>query len=69
VVFRTGEQPEVDPSDEFIFRPRGLNPAWEYQVRLDNQRLVYHASGAELASLGIRVHLEPNLSSELFLFS
>ncbi len=69
VVFRTGERPGVDLADEFIFRPRGLDPALQYHVRLDNPGLVYQASGAELAGQGIRVRLEPNLSSELILFN
>ena len=68
VVFRTGEQPGADSPDEFIFRPRGLDPAKAYQVRLDNQRLEYLASGAGLISQGIRIRLEANLSSELLLF-
>ena len=41
---------------------RGLDPAKEYQVTLDNQGLTFTASGRELAQTGISVRLEQPLS-------
>lgn len=62
-VFRTSDSGEP----AYILRPRGLDPAREYRVTLDNSGGTFHATGRELARDGISVRLEQPLSSELVL--
>jgi alpha-galactosidase len=78
-VFRTslaqsGPVSSAVSEDEYIFRPRGLDPALEYEVTLDNlskdfaHSTPYQASGNELMYHGIRIRLDQPLTSELILF-
>ena len=64
-VFHTSSVPG---EHQYVFRPRGLDPAHRYKVTLDNRSLSYVASGASLALDGIVVKLEVALTSELLLF-
>ena len=50
---------------EFVFKPRGVNPALTYQVTLDNSRRSFRLSGHELMQAGLIVSLESTLRSEL----
>ena len=52
-------------SNEFVFRPRGLNPAFFYQVTLDNSGRSVRLSGHDLIDRGLTVTLESTLRSEL----
>jgi alpha-galactosidase len=65
VIIRTSEQLDGDAPDEYILRPRGIDPGRNYHVLLDNKRLEFPASGSDLVGSGLRIRLEPNLSSEL----
>ena len=58
-----------DRANEYLFRPRGLDQAREYEVRLDNEQQVVRMTGKELARDGLLVRLDPALTSELLLFS
>jgi len=50
---------------EFVLKPRGLNPAFEYQVTLDNSGRSFRMSGCELMNAGLAIQLESTLRSEL----
>ncbi len=47
---------------------KGVSAARKYKVTLDNDRVSFVSSGAELCSCGINVNLSSALSSELILF-
>ncbi len=67
-IFRASGMQTGEPRDEYVFRPRGLDPAADYAVTLDNSGQTYRARGAELIQNGIRIRLEQALTSELILF-
>jgi alpha-galactosidase len=54
---------------EYVFRPRGLDPARDYEVTLDNAGQAFRVPGRELVNAGIVVRLSAALTSELILFS
>lgn len=54
--------------NEYIFRPRGIDPALYYDVTLDNRHSTIRVSGWELTNSGVRVNLDGALTSELLLF-
>jgi alpha-galactosidase len=54
--------------DEFLFRPRGLDPAATYAVTADNAGQTVRLSDQELSARGLPVRLETPLTSELLLF-
>ena len=68
-IFRTSAVPTGTPQDEYVFRPRGLDPALDYDVTLDNSGHTFRAPGHELMQHGLRVRLEQPLTSELILFN
>jgi alpha-galactosidase len=68
LVISTSAQGAGDQPDEYIFRPRGLSPACQYRVTLDNTGEELTRSGYELMHQGLPVRLEAPLSSELLLF-
>ncbi len=53
---------------EYLFRPRGLDLARQYQVTLDNEGQTFRAAGSELALRGLPVRLDAALTSQLLLF-
>jgi len=53
---------------EFVFRPRGLDPSRTYEVRLDNAGTAFRSTGSDLARNGLLVQLDRALTSELILF-
>jgi hypothetical protein len=52
-------------ADEYVFRPRGINPAARYRVQHDSRQLAYTTSGELLMREGIRIRLEQPQTSEL----
>ena len=63
-LFRTA----ANGPSEFVFKPRGINPALNYQVTLDNSRRQFVMSGFDLIRNGLSVSLESTLTSELIVF-
>ena len=63
-VFRTADS----GVPEYLVRPRGLDPAQDYQVTRDNSGLSWTVSGRTLMHEGIPVRLDQPLTSELLLF-
>ena len=59
-VFRTSSAAE-HPDDEYLFRPRGLQPGGQYKITLDNSGLSYRATGADLALAGVPVRARDSL--------
>ena len=55
------------PGNEFVFKPRGLDPARDYDVTFDNQETTVRFSGRQLTQKGVTVCLERPLSSEMLL--
>jgi len=68
-VFRTSGTVEGIAPDDYLLRPRGLDPAREYDVRLDNSGTTFRGTGAALSRDGIVIHLEQPQTSELVLFT
>ncbi len=64
-IFRTSCAKAGSEADEYVFRPRGIEPGARYQVQLDGRGLVFPASGEQLMREGVRVRLEKSLTSEL----
>ena len=56
-----------DAPDEAVVYPRGLSPALDYRVTLDNSGDRFEASGRELTQNGLRIRLTHALTSELAL--
>ena len=56
-----------DAPDEAVVYPRGLSPALDYRVTLDNSGDRFEASGRELTQNGLRIRLTHALTSELVL--
>ena len=63
-LFRLG----AHASQEWIFHPRGLDPARRYRVTLDNVGVDVELSGTDILLHGLPVRLETVNSSELLLF-
>jgi len=64
-VFRTTcAKAGIDP-DEYVFRPRGIDPAARYDVLLDSRKLGFVASGELLMREGVKIRLEQPQTSEL----
>lgn len=55
-------------ANEYVFRPRGLDLAHDYEVTLHNSGQRFRVTGRELSSVGIVVTLDASLTSELLLF-
>ncbi len=53
---------------EYRFCPRGIDPARDYEVTLDNRRAAFVVSGRELALHGLPIRLDAALTSELVLY-
>lgn len=53
---------------EYRFRPRGIDPAREYDVTLDNRGSTVRMAGRELELTGLTVRLDAALTSELILY-
>ena len=66
-IFRTSAATSI-PQDEYEFRPRGLNPALEYEITLDNSGHTFRSPGANLIRHPLRIRLEQPLTSQLILF-
>lgn len=54
-------------SDKFNIVPKGLNPAMNYKITLDNSGASFTVSGYELITRGIDIYIPSSLSSELIL--
>ena len=67
LILRTSSQAEGDLPDDYIFRPRGLTPAGQYKVMLDNAGEELIISGYALMHQGLVIRLEAPLSSELLI--
>jgi alpha-galactosidase len=66
-VFRTScEKAGIEP-DEYVFRPRGVDPGARYKVQLDSRKLGFEASGELLTREGVRIRLEQPQTSELLI--
>ena len=65
VVMRTSSEKVGDNPDEYLFRPRGIDPSASYNVQLDSQGVSFKASGETLMREGIKIRLEQPLTSEL----
>jgi alpha-galactosidase len=59
---------ERSSENHYLFRPRGLDQAREYDVTLDNEQQVVRMTGRQLAHEGLLVHLDSALTSQLLLF-
>ncbi|MCK5853281.1 alpha-galactosidase, partial [bacterium] len=57
-----------DDSDEYIFKPRGLDPGKSYEVTIDSMRTKVVVDGFSLYRDGIPVHLDGIGHSELLMF-
>jgi alpha-galactosidase len=64
-IFRTSCEKLGKDSNEYIFKPRGIDPSATFNVKLDSQGLSFTASGQTLMHDGIFIHLEQPLTSEL----
>jgi alpha-galactosidase len=53
---------------DFNIIPKGINPASNYQITLDNSGASFNISGYELMTRGLKITLPSTLSSELILF-
>lgn len=67
VVFRTSCAKSGSEPDEYLFCPRGIDPAASYRVQLDSRKLGFSAPGELLMREGVRIRLEQPLTSELVL--
>lgn len=65
VIMRTSAERVGNDPDEYLFRPRGIDPSVTYHVQLDSQGLSYNVSGNTLMEEGIKIRLEEPLTSEL----
>ena len=54
---------------EYQFRPRGINPAHNYEVTLDNRGHRFVVAGQELERHGLAIRLDSALTSELVMYS
>ncbi len=54
--------------DEFVFRPRGLDHARDFEVTLDNRHATFRMRGRELCNSGLVIRLDAAMTSELLLF-
>lgn len=54
--------------DGYVLRPRGLDAGLDYAVMQGNKGQTSSRSGQDLADVGIQIHLERALSSELVVF-
>ena len=54
--------------DEYVIKPKGLDPGQNYKVTLDNSGAVSQLGGSHLAQDGLTVRLGPDQSSEVILF-
>ncbi len=55
--------------ENFTVVPKGINPAYNYKVTLDNTGAQFIVSGYELMAKGVKVNIPASMSSELVLFS
>ncbi len=62
---RTTAEKTGDDPDEYLFRPRGIDPEKSYRVKLDSQKISFAISGFTLMEEGIKIRLEQPLTSEL----
>jgi alpha-galactosidase len=65
VIMRTSSEKVGTDPDEYLFRPRGIDPSASYNVLLDSRGLSYKAPGELLMREGIKIRLEEPLTSEL----
>jgi len=65
-IFRLGT---IGESNEYTFKPRGLDPSRNYRITLDNSGSSFLFSGAELSRHGLSVLLENANTSELILYN
>jgi Glycosyl hydrolase family 36 C-terminal domain len=56
-------------SENYVLRPRGLDPGKQYAVSIDTDGATETRTGAELARDGLRIEPGANASSELLLFT
>jgi len=63
-VFRVGSC----ATPEYLFRPRGLDPASQYAVTLDNSGATFKREGADLMFSGLPIRLDAGNTSELLMF-
>ena len=62
-IVRASENPK-----EYLFKPKGLNPKFNYEVTFDSSGQTKRISGAKLIEQGLSIYLESVLASELLLF-
>ncbi len=54
--------------EEYLFKPKGINPAEEYLITLDNSGAILKMAGIELLRWGIPIRLSQVCTSELIIF-
>lgn len=59
----------MSKEESFTVVPKGINPAFNYRVTLDNTRTDFVVSGYDLMTKGIKIRIPASMSSELILFS
>lgn len=52
---------------EYVIRPRGIKMDYKYNIYMDNSTSNIEMSGYELMTIGLNIHLESALTSELLL--
>ena len=62
-IFRTAETEDIS----YLFKSRGINPGYTYQLTFDSTGETVKISGSELIRDGVSILLENNGSSELLL--
>jgi alpha-galactosidase len=65
-VFKIGDQPSEKC---YQLRFKGVDPARDYKIEMDNNRFCFHAHGSNLMMEGIRIELDHAGLSELVLYT
>lgn len=55
-------------AQEYVFRPHGIDPGGDYDLRLDNRGATLRISGRELETVGLTIRLDAALTSELIMY-
>lgn len=58
----------MSKEESFTVVPKGINPAFNYRVTLDNTRTDFVVSGYDLMTKGMKIRIPASMSSELILF-
>lgn len=59
----------MSKEESFTVVPKGINPAFNYKVTLDNTRTEFKVSGYDLMTKGVKINIPASMSSELVLLN